>query len=396
MRSSVGRDDKLISELFGGRSYEHFLRDYWQQRHLHVQNPQTAPPTPWLSVEEVDRLLNETTPAAVDCRMAQGGSELPLSAYTTPSVRYDQSSHPVTSPQLVGELYAQGATLILENLHRYHAGLRRRVFHLSQTLNLPIKPNLFLTPPSQNAFPLHNDSYDSLIVQCEGQKDWSLYANAMKAPLRRQAFRPGASPPPLIKRLTLCPGDVLYIPRGLVHRCETADQLSLHLTLILRVQTPKDFLEALLDAPALSKEIDKEVKQAIDSDASEWLQSLTDKQIEGFAWDSLRRGALAQKPVSFAGNLTQPATFSSRSESVFSFREGTVISAERGSRYISVQCGTAELRLPETMETSLRALLGTKFTASDLHLCDADDLLERLFYTGLLIQSEAGSCEYYS
>ena len=78
----------------------------------------------------------------------------------------------------------------------------------------------------------HFDDHDAFILQLEGSKEWRLYGFAAEQPLRGRHFDIDAS---LLGEpsQTLCleAGDLLYVPRGLVHQAHATDTSSLHLTL---------------------------------------------------------------------------------------------------------------------------------------------------------------------
>jgi len=74
------------------------------------------------------------------------------------------------------------------------------------------------------------------VVQLRGRKRWRLYGPALECPTLHEATFP--PPPELLRRgadhaVTLAPGDVLYVPRGVYHAataCEDAGADSAHVT----------------------------------------------------------------------------------------------------------------------------------------------------------------------
>jgi ribosomal protein L16 Arg81 hydroxylase len=60
--------------------------------------------------------------------------------------------------------------------------------------------------------------------------------------------------PPLVKGLTLNPGQVLYIPRGAYHEALTSDSFSLHLTIGVFPDTWADLASRLIEKQATFRE----------------------------------------------------------------------------------------------------------------------------------------------
>jgi ribosomal protein L16 Arg81 hydroxylase len=132
---------------------------------------------------------------------------------------------------------------------------------LEADFSCPVQTNIYLTPPNAQGFQTHYDNHDVLVLQVEGRKRWRLYDAPVGTPYRGERFTPGrfAETEPR-EELVLEPGDVLYVPRGLMHDAvnEGDDQASLHITTGLLAKTWADFLleavsEAALRTPALRR-----------------------------------------------------------------------------------------------------------------------------------------------
>mmetsp|Transcript_14011 Transcript_14011/g.32689 ORF Transcript_14011/g.32689 Transcript_14011/m.32689 type:complete len:587 (+) Transcript_14011:216-1976(+) len=106
--------------------------------------------------------------------------------------------------------------------------------------------NAYLTPPHSQTVPPHADDRDVLVFQLVGHKRWKVY---QERPIRHpytheQVGKSGIEVPqsvldgPLAFDGCLQQGDVLYIPRGMVHEAKTttdneAPDLSFHITVAL-------------------------------------------------------------------------------------------------------------------------------------------------------------------
>ena len=143
-----------------------------------------------------------------------------------------------------------GATLRVRDLQRADPDLMAFVRGIQETFTAPTQINLYLTPPEQEGFPPHFDITDVFIVQIAGSKSWRIYPDyADQKPLptadtawEPQRYRPiGAA-----EDLMLRTGDVLYIPRGVMHSAASIGEESMHLTIGLAPVTYADVLAAAL------------------------------------------------------------------------------------------------------------------------------------------------------
>ncbi len=113
--------------------------------------------------------------------------------------------------------------------------------------------NAYLTPPSTQGFAPHFDDIEAFILQLHGQKHWRVYP-----PRNADETLPKYSSPnfdqdeigsPCLE-VTLCPGDLLYFPKGWVHQADTVgSEASLHVTVSCGQQsTWGDLMQFALDS----------------------------------------------------------------------------------------------------------------------------------------------------
>jgi hypothetical protein len=103
------------------------------------------------------------------------------------------------------------------------------------TGGLFVNVNAYLTPAgTHKAFPPHYDPWDVFVLQVQGTKKWRLYQSfitlphphqvakikhltTMDTPWKGEQLR-------LIHELVMHPGDLLYMPRGLIHAAESSSE----------------------------------------------------------------------------------------------------------------------------------------------------------------------------
>lgn len=144
--------------------------------------------------------------------------------------------------------YQQGWTLVLHTLSECWLPTARLARSLEGAFGSPVYVVAFLTPAGSRGFLSHFDTPNVLVVQLEGTKVWRLHEAVVEAPLLRHCrpLHDGEVGEPT-RVVTLHPGDLLYVPGGVVHSAEAQEEASLHLTIGFhprrRVDLVKDLLE---------------------------------------------------------------------------------------------------------------------------------------------------------
>lgn len=153
-----------------------------------------------------------------------------------------------TDPLLIQQLAAQGFSLIFNDL----ASLLPRVSAVTAMLERSFGgrsgANAYLSMTRDGALAPHYDDHDVLVLQCEGSKRWFGYGQPWRDPV---SWLPGfafpADPGPATWEALLAPGDLLFVPRGEVHRAAVEGSRSLHLAVSLVADTGAVLLEAALE-----------------------------------------------------------------------------------------------------------------------------------------------------
>jgi ribosomal protein L16 Arg81 hydroxylase len=240
---------------------ETFLARHWDRAPLHIEGG-GHDFSGLISTARIDALVAEQVFTGDQLSMARSEPRLSEEAYLTDTGLAD--------PGLVARRYQEGATLILPQLHRRERALADLCRALEAELGHPVQTNIYLTPPTAQGFQTHYDTHDVFILQVEGAKRWRLYDAPAGAVFRGEGFEPGAvRAGDISAEFVLQPGEVAYVPRGLMHDAvnEGADEASLHITVGVLARTWADFLleavsEAALKTPALRAALPAHVSSA--------------------------------------------------------------------------------------------------------------------------------------
>jgi len=130
----------------------------------------------------------------------------------------------------------EGCTLRLLRPQDYSEPLRLLCGELEEFWTSPFGANAYLTPPNAQGFAPHYDDVDVFICQVSGRKHWEVYSSSNEDDALPRFSSPDFSSEDLkghkkILDVELCEGDMLYLPRGTIHKANCTDSPSLHITL---------------------------------------------------------------------------------------------------------------------------------------------------------------------
>jgi lysine-specific demethylase/histidyl-hydroxylase NO66 len=211
----------------------------------------TGPFTDLLSPGSVDELLSRRGLRTPFLRVAQQGKVLPTSRFTGSGGAGAEVADQVLDDEVM-RLYADGATLVLQGLHRLWPPLIDFARALGAELRRPLQVNAYLTPPGSQGFSTHYDTHDVFVLQVDGHKRWRIHEPVLADPLERQPWGGHADEVAATAQgapamdVVLGPGDALYLPRGWLHSAEAQETRSLHLTIGVRALTRYALVEELL------------------------------------------------------------------------------------------------------------------------------------------------------
>lgn len=149
------------------------------------------------------------------------------------------------APEAVQALCDQGASLVLDNVDQQVPAIAAINAMVERYLRCESHTNAYASFGRESAFKAHFDGHNVLILQLQGRKRWWCYGQKVRFPLRGQTFATLDELPPPEWEGVLEPGDMLYIPRGDVHRAVVEGSQSLHLTVALIPPTGADVLTRL-------------------------------------------------------------------------------------------------------------------------------------------------------
>ena len=249
-----------VRGLFAPLSCQHFVATYWERRHHLVRSA------------GVDRVA--ATPLGFG-RMLCSDDVFRMSAHWEFKVGKDHSQARMLRPNSFAHntdwvdgsrvdkavmlaAHRSNHTVVMHNVELYWRPIAQLSLALHRHFGLYAQANVYFSPPGLAAAThAHQDAQSVFVLQCEGLKRWELFKPPQRWRLRNNQRGKAGDVAPIselrepVEDVTLAPGDVLFVPRGIYHRTSTlsAGAASLHITIGVETDTDEwTWLALLCDA----------------------------------------------------------------------------------------------------------------------------------------------------
>lgn len=279
------RDGHPALSRLVSRSPEEFAQDNWGSEPLLSRAAELpAPFTDLFSNDAVDELVSERGLRTPFLRMAKDGATLPERSFTSGGGIGAGITDQLSDDRLLRH-FADGATMVLQGLHRTWQPVIAFSQDLAADLGHPVQVNAYVTPAQNTGFSDHYDVHDVFVLQVEGRKQWRIRPPVHPLPLRdqpwtdrRPAVEQAATREPLIDTV-LEPGDCLYLPRGYLHSATALGEVSTHLTIGVHPWTRQHLAEEVLHVALARAAEDVALRRSLPlgvdaSDPQEWAGDL--------------------------------------------------------------------------------------------------------------------------
>lgn len=235
-----------LEQLLHPITKKDFFNLYYEKKHLLIQKRPKDIYHNLLTIEDIDHFFQRKHLPFDDITLTKG-LKLMEGAWT------NLVPKTITKKRFLLREFNNGSSIILNSLSENLPKLNRFIYRLNQEIKATCQTNVYITPAQSQAFPPHFDTHDVLILQIFGNKDWTLYNSPITLPDTIQKQKVQVNESDVSLKCTLNPGDLLYIPRGLIHEALTQQHLSIHLTLGIHPIRGIDMIEHLQKKLILSE-----------------------------------------------------------------------------------------------------------------------------------------------
>jgi ribosomal protein L16 Arg81 hydroxylase len=378
-----------------------FAAEHWSRTPLLSRAKELpAPFDDLLSVADVDELVADRALRTPFFRTVSEGGGLPVPVRTVTAGA--RRIGDLVDGDALSAQHADGATLVLQSVHRMHPPVARFCRALAAELGHATQCNAYITPAGEHqGFDFHHDTHDVFVLQVSGRKRWIVHEPVVRLPLSSQPqagahlVADGAEP---LLDVELEAGDALYLPRGYVHAALTTDEHSVHLTVGVLSTTWHDVLtdvvalagreESFRDAlPVRPADGLAEALPDLLRRTAAWLEQLPPADVEAV----VRRRLARAVPVEPLPLLATAAALRSLAPSTpLRPRQGLHVEVRVDGTSLVLSLPGKTVTLPAFVEPAVRRLLDGPSTPADLLLGGLDEagalvLARRLLREGAVL-----------
>jgi len=243
-----------LSRLINPFTPSDFLSSRFETDMLHVSREDRGYYDSLLSMAEIDRVLTSLHLSDPEVQMAN---------VAKPDLEPEDYCHPsgLIDPARLYQEYTDGSTIVLNQLEESLPALMRLCRSMEAEFSSRYQCNIYVTPPNAQGRIIHYDSHCVFVLQISGSKSWVTYDTPIVRPLKAQEFTPDTCEVgEKTNEFVLRAGDMVYVPRGMLHEARTTDEPSCHITL---GALPNTWTDLILEAVARVALEDDEMRRSL-------------------------------------------------------------------------------------------------------------------------------------
>jgi hypothetical protein len=186
---------------------------------------------PWSTL---NRIITAKSLTDGQITLARENRFLPLEMSTILTLSDGQRQR---APFSIHSLAEQGVSIVVNWIGRLVPEIQAVNRMLERRLGCKVNTNAYVSFSRDSAFKVHWDDHDVLVLQVVGRKRWRLYGHPYDNPVNGFAAfgKPEIPADQAAEReLVMSPGDILFVPRGDVHKAVVEGENSVHLTIGLQ------------------------------------------------------------------------------------------------------------------------------------------------------------------
>ena len=261
-------DFAALAWLLQPISIKEFFENYYERAPLYVARNRAGYYDGTFSLEELDRILYGNEVGASSVILYQNGLPTRRESFVRKNKKSGEASRDVIDADRVSALFSNGCSIVFDTVQDHSDSMGRLLRGLETALKHRVGSNVYMTPPHSQGFTAHYDTHDTAIMQIAGSKRWRIYGSPTELPLESQSHdkkRDVAGDP--VMEIELQSGDLLYLPRGVMHEARAGESFSLHVTLGFYPNLWVDVVREALEVAATSEALLRKVASSCASGA---------------------------------------------------------------------------------------------------------------------------------
>ncbi len=297
---------ETFADLIAPFDEETFFRDYHKKQYLHIPAPDPDKLSDVMSWDKLSDILNMSGVwSSNTLKLFLDTEPVPVQRYCRPIEDRDKRMSQQPISELVKDWLRQGASLVCNGVDSLQPGIRSAANALERRLGGRMQSNLYCSWAQRKAFPPHFDTHEVFALHVEGEKVWRIFEGRVENPTAGPRFQqmPQEEKDALrgeqIDEITMRPGDLLYIPRGLFHDALASSDGCVHLSFGITHVLGGDILtvlfeQALADAAFRT---DRPLPDEGEAAFEAWLEDLMDRVVTLGRTRGFKDAVSAMKPA---------------------------------------------------------------------------------------------------
>ncbi len=202
-----------------------FFTSLWRARAGKVHCPAALG---LLSAAEVWELLDCGSLVAPYFGIRRDDAGITIAGVTQTRIVQTRPMSMYADPEAIRARVGAGCTLALNQPEHWQASIKALLAGLRGDLSAEVRSSAFLSPSGASLLPVHSDAAHVFLVQLHGCTEWVVGEDEENT------------------KVSLGPGDVLYIPAGHSHGEESRDGDSLHLAITVQQPVARELADLAL------------------------------------------------------------------------------------------------------------------------------------------------------
>ena len=225
-----------LSRLIAPVHRDVFYKQFWEHDVLHVERNNPSYFNDLRSSTSVDEIIWRNCHEWGEVSLAGGAGEREAEIW---------SKSAPTLP-VIRKAFEKGYTIVINDLQNKDLSVGLFCRKIEAELFCRANVNLYLTGAEYSGLDYHYDDDDVFVLQLQGSKTWCIFNQRAELPLRESKYQQLLCNEHDGRAFILRVGDVMYIPRGVVHRATARDETSVHLTISLHTVTWFNVLQEVI------------------------------------------------------------------------------------------------------------------------------------------------------
>jgi len=266
-----------------------FFSEYHDKKPLHIRAEQPDKLDDVMTWDILTRILNMTaiwSPHSL--KLVLDTKHVPVDQYCRPAIDRNGQQSMQPDAEKIKSWLRRGASIVCNDIDTLTPGLISAANAVEARLGGKVQSNLYCSWDHHQAFPTHMDTHEVFALHVAGEKVWRIYEGRLDNPIATDGFRTlddeanrkfaGA----VAQEVTLRPGDVLYIPRGLYHDALASSDGCIHLSFGVTHVIGHDVISMMFERALTEPLFRRNIPPSPDGDdiARAWIGEMADRLAE--------------------------------------------------------------------------------------------------------------------